>query len=176
MTPERVGVGVLLLLFWASSGCRIEEAENVELENAASGPDLEARVRSMLDSSSAGWNRGDLDAFMAAYRESEQTTYVGASGLHRGHESIRQRYAPRFGSGAERDSLRFEDLQVREVADGVAVGVARWILHRDREITGSGPFTMVLERTGDGWRIVHDHSSSEAGSGGEPDDDARQPG
>ncbi len=150
-----------LALALAAGGCWVEDADRAELEDTATGPGLDARVRAMLSASAEGWNRGDLDAFMAVYKQDSQTTYVGGTGLRRGFDAIRQRYAPLFGEGAERDSLRFEDLTVRRVSDEVAVGVARWILHRDGEVTGSGPFTLVLEQTADGWKIVHDHSSSD---------------
>ena len=143
------------------AGCWVEEADRAELEETQTGPGLDARVRSMLEASAAGWNRGDLDAFMEVYKEDSQTTYVGGTGLRRGYEAIRQRYEPLFGSDADRDSLRFEDLTVRRVADDVAVGVARWVLHRGGEVTGAGPFTLVLQRTTGGWKIVHDHSSSD---------------
>ena len=164
----RTMLAVVLPVLLAAAGCWIEEADRAELEETETGPGLDARVRTMLTSSAAGWNRGDLDAFMAVYKQDSQTTYVGGSGLRRGYEAIRQRYAPRFRPGAGRDSLRFEDLTVRRVGEDVAVGVARWVLHRGGEVTGSGPFTLVLEHTGEGWRIVHDHSSSDPET---PDDD-----
>ncbi len=150
-----------LLVVLAAAGCWVEEADRAQLEETETGPGLEARVRAMLDASAAGWNRGDLDAFMAVYKQDSQTTYVGSTGRERGFDAIRQRYAPRFEPDAARDSLRFEDLSVRRVADDVAVGVARWILHEGGEVTGSGPFTLVLQQTGEGWKIVHDHSSSD---------------
>lgn len=156
-----------LALALAAGGCWVEEAERAELEETETGPGLDARVRSMLAASAAGWNRGDLEAFMAVYKPDSQTTYVGGTGLRRGYEAIRQRYAPRFRPAAERDSLRFEDLTVRRVGEDVAVGVARWVLHRGGEVTASGPFTLVLQQTGEGWRIVHDHSSSDPEAGDE---------
>lgn len=142
------------------AGCWIEPADRAELEEADSGPTLEERVRTMLEASAAAWNRGDLEGFMAVYLKSPRTTYVGGGGLRVGYDAIRRRYAPLFAPGVQRDSLRFEDLSVRSVSDGVAVGTARWVLHRAGEITGSGPFTMVLRRVEGAWKIVHDHSSS----------------
>lgn len=137
---------------------------------------LEERVRAVLARSAAGWNRGDLAAFMEPYREAPTTTYVGGSGLRVGYGAIRQRYAPLFEAGARRDSLRFEDLRVRRLAGDVAVGTARWILYRrGDDVTETGPFTLVLRRVGDGWKIVHDHSSSyegEASGGGADGEDA----
>lgn len=143
-----------------AAACWIEPAERAEQERTQVGPGLETRVRAMLDSSAAGWNGGDLDAFMSVYLPTNWTTYVGGSGVRVGVGSIRQRYAPLFEEGAERDSLRFEDLRVRSVTDDVSVGIATWVLHDSAGVTGSGPFTLVLLSVDDGWRIVHDHSST----------------
>lgn len=153
-------VSAVLALALAAAACWIEPAERAEQERSQMGPGLDARVRAMLDSSAAGWNGGDLDAFMSVYLPTARTTYVGGTGVRVGHESIRRRYAPLFAEGADRDSLRFEDLRVRSVTDEVSVGVATWVLHDTTGVTGSGPFTLVLQRIDEGWRIVHDHSSS----------------
>lgn len=171
---SRFLLGALVLVIAGLAGCEIEPADNPELRRATSVESLENRVASMLDASAAGWNAGDLDAFMAVYAESGETTYVGGSGLRVGYDAIRERYAPLFRPGADRDSLRFEDLRVRALGSDVALGVARYVLHDGREVTGAGPFTLVLRRVGDEWRIVHDHSSSEprfvrGGAGGGPD-------
>lgn len=152
--------GLAALLLALSAACWIEPAERVEQEKREVGPGLESRIRAMLDSSAAGWNGGNLEAFMSVYLPTSRTTYVGGDGVRVGYEAIRQRYAPLFRGGAERDSLRFEELRVRPVTDDVAVGVATWVLHDTAGVTGSGPFTLVLVRSGAAWRIVHDHSSS----------------
>lgn len=170
---------------WAAvlvlAGCWVEPAEKAELEQTSSEVRLETRVRGLLDRSAAAWNRGDLEGFMSVYLQSPETTYLGESGLRTGYDAIRQRYAPLFRAGAERDSLRFEELRVRSVGEDVAVGTARWVLHRGGETTGAGPFTLVLRRVDGSWRIVHDHSSSDppgtAGdAGARPDEGDRSAG
>lgn len=152
--------GAVLAVALAAAACWIEPADRAEQERSQVGPGLDARIRAMLDSSAAGWNAGDLEAFLSVYLPTAQTTYVGGSGVRVGYPAIRRRYAPLFREGADRDSLRFEDLRVRAVTDRVAVGVATWVLHEEGTVTGSGPFTLVLRRSDGGWRIVHDHSSS----------------
>lgn len=153
---------LLALVGIVVAGCWIEPSENAEQEARQDrrAGDLAARVRGALARSAAGWNRGDLEGFLDVYLESPSTTYVGGSGLRIGYRSIRERYAPLFRPGADRDSLRFEDVRVRTLGDGLALGIARWALHRNGRVTGSGPFTLVLRRVGDRWLIVHDHSSS----------------
>jgi ketosteroid isomerase-like protein len=137
------------------SGCKLQ----IEDEGDA---DVQGTVESMLNESAIDWNRGDLDGFMDDYLESEHTTYMGGRGLISGTDSIRARYAPLFEPGAARDSLRFEDVQVRRLAAVYALATAHWILYRGDTVTSSGPFTLVLRRTSAGWKIVHDHSSSDA--------------
>jgi ketosteroid isomerase-like protein len=36
---------------------------------------------------------------------------------------------------------------------------ARYVLYRNGETIASGPFTLVMERRPDGWKILHDHTS-----------------
>jgi ketosteroid isomerase-like protein len=38
---------------------------------------------------------------------------------------------------------------------------ARYVLYRGGQTTSSGPFTLVMERRTDGWKILHDHMSSD---------------
>lgn len=164
LAARAVAAAVLAVLLGA---CWVEPVDRAELEESESGPGLEERVAAALDASADAWNRGDLEGFMSVYLQSPRTTYVGSTGLEVGYEAIRQRYAPLFEPGADRDSLAFESLRVRALGDDVAVGTARWVLREDGEVTGSGPFSLVLRRANGDWKIVHDHSSSdpEAGTG-----------
>jgi len=132
----------------------------IEIEDEGDA-DVQGSVLRMLEESAGAWNRGELAGFMDDYLQSANTTYIGSTGLLRGYESIRARYAPLFESGAARDSLRFEDVRVRRLAAIEAIATARWILYQGDTITSSGPFTLVLRHTSGGWKIIHDHSSSD---------------
>ena len=109
----------------------------------------------------ADWNRGDLDSFMSDYAPGDLPTYVAAGHLVRGYDAIRSHYAPSFAPGARRDSLRIEELQVRPITDRYVLLTARYILFRGGATTASGPFTLLMERRPEGWKILHDHSSSD---------------
>ena len=144
--------GVVLALGLAA--CRIEVQEDEELG-------LEPFVVRMLEESAAAWNRGDLEGFLSDYADATTTTYVGSRGLVTGLEGIRAVYAPAFAPGAARDSLRFEDVRVRSLPPLAGIVTARWVLHAGDEVAASGPTTLVVRRLGSGWKIVHDHSSSD---------------
>jgi uncharacterized protein (TIGR02246 family) len=128
------------------------------------GPDRAALARliaAQLERAARDWNRGDLDAFLSDYAPESTTTFVDGRRARAGIDFIRGVYAPRFSPGARRDSLHFEELEVRPLSPTLALVTARYILQRQDEITASGPFTLVMERRQEGWKILHDHSSSD---------------
>jgi uncharacterized protein (TIGR02246 family) len=122
---------------------------------------LTSTITAQFTRSAAAWNRGDLDGFVGDYAPDSLTGFVSGGHVQRGYQWIREHYAPRFAPGAVRDSLRFEEFDVRPLAPGVTLVTARYILYRDGRTTASGPFTLVMEQRPDGWKILHDHTSSD---------------
>ena len=120
-----------------------------------------AAIRAMLDASAVEWNRGNLDGFVGTYANDTATTFVSGGQVQRGFAWIRQHYAPTFLAGARRDSLRFERFVARPLGRDFAMVTARYVLFRGDSVTSSGPFTLVLQRQGTNWRIIHDHTSSD---------------
>jgi len=114
-----------------------------------------------LARAAADWNRGDLEAFLSDYAAESTTTFVDGRRARHGFDFIRQNYAPRFEPGARRDSLHFEEVEVRSLSSTLALVTARFILARGGKTTASGPFTLVMEQRPAGWKILHDHSSSD---------------
>lgn len=128
--------------------------------------DASAIVR-MLEESADEWNRGNLDGFLATYLDSPQTTFVTGTGLVHGKGAIRDRYLAGYwkSGGLPPQLLRFEDLQVRPLGATHALATGRYVLTQ-REggaPAGKGIFSLVLVRTGGGWKIIHDHSSASPG-------------
>jgi len=144
----------------AATACTIEPVRTGG-EEGSEEPDLRALVQDILDAQAAAWNAGDLDGFMASYDRSPETSYIGSSGRIQGFDGIRERYAPSFEPGAPRDSLRFVDLETRELDPRFGVATARYVLYRDGATTSTGPFTLVLLRIEGTWRIVHDQSAAD---------------
>ncbi len=118
-------------------------------------------IRSQFAQSAAAWNQGDLDAFVSDYATDSATTFVAGGHVHQGFQFIRDRYAPLFAPGARRDSLRFEEFRARAVGPGYALVTARYVLYRNGVTTASGPFTLLMQRRPEGWKILHDHTSTD---------------
>jgi uncharacterized protein (TIGR02246 family) len=144
------------ILFWlalaATAGCQPRLVET--------GDPL-AEIRALLTHSAAAWNAGDLDGFVSDYAVDSLTAFVADGRPQYGYDWIRNHYAPTFAVGAQRDSLRFDDIAARLLGTAHALATARFVLFRGDSVTASGPFTLVLTRTDGRWLIIHDHTSSD---------------
>jgi uncharacterized protein (TIGR02246 family) len=122
----------------------------------------DTEIRTILQNTETAWNRGDLAAVAAYYEDSPQTTFIGREVTRGGTQAILDRYRRAYPTPAARGTLTFSEIEVRPLADGVALAIGKFSLKRTAEGGGdtSGRFTLVLRRTAAGWRIIHDHSSS----------------
>lgn len=126
----------------------------VALQAAAPATDpAEAGIRAAMLDSAEGWNRGDLNRFVAIY--APDAVFVGKSGLTRGKAAITQNFQRSFtGDGNSRGQLRFDFLEWKRLGERRFL-IARWNLSGGE----SGMTSLLFERRADGWKIVADHSS-----------------
>lgn len=131
------------------------------IAHAQSAPADDAAIRGLLDAQQAAWNRGDVVAFMHGYADSPRTTFIGKT-LEHGYAMILARYQRAYATSAAMGHLDFTDLDVRMLGADHAVVTGRY--HLDRSAAGggdaSGLFSLVLEKTSAGWKIILDHTSS----------------
>jgi beta-aspartyl-peptidase (threonine type) len=119
-----------------------------------------AAVRRVLDEQVAAWNRGDLEGFMAGYWPSPELSFYSGSTKTRGWQATLERYRKRYQSGGqEMGRLRFAEIEVDVLGAEHALVRGRWQLERKKDKPG-GLFTLLFKRLPEGWRIVHDHTSS----------------
>jgi uncharacterized protein (TIGR02246 family) len=130
------------------------------LAGTAAGSEQE--VRALLERQEADWNRGDVEAFMTGYEKSEATTFTGGGNLVRGFQSVLQRYRKNYPDKSRMGQLTFSEIEVRMLGTDAALVLGRFRLERTKEAGGEalGRFTVVLQRKADGWKIIHDHTSS----------------
>jgi len=122
----------------------------------ASTTDLLA-IRAVLDNQVAAWNRGDIDAYMAGYANSDATMFVGTD-VTRGWAKVRDRYKAKYDSPAKMGTLTFSDVDLRPLGENDVVVTGAWKLMRAADAP-HGRFTLIFHRRPEGWRIVYDHSS-----------------
>ena len=118
-----------------------------------------ADIKKVLDAQVAAWNKGDLPGFMAGYWNSKDLTFVSGKDVTRGWQETLDRYRKRYqADGKEMGKLAFAEVEVRELAPGVALVTGKWELVLAKETVG-GRYTLVFKKLADGWRIIHDHTS-----------------
>jgi uncharacterized protein (TIGR02246 family) len=127
---------------------------------ASPEPPYAGAIRQVLDDQAAAWNRGDVDTFMHAYKDSPDTTFIGKS-VAQGYAPILERYKKAYSSKDAMGTLDFSDITVRGLGANYAVVTGEFHLARSAAGGGdvSGIFSLVWEKTVAGWKIILDHSS-----------------
>ena len=117
-------------------------------------------ARSVLDAQLAAWNRGDLDGYMAGYAKSTDLVFTSGGNIRRGWQETFDKYKAKYGGDtATMGKLSFEILSIQSLGADGAIVLGRWKL-TDTPVAGGGVFSVALERRPEGWRVVHDHTSS----------------
>ncbi len=119
----------------------------------------EAEIRAVLQAQAEAWNRGDLDGYMNGYARGNATVFVSGDTLTRGWKIVRDRYARKYNSREKMGTLSFSEVNVTTLSADTALVAGRWKLIRSDD-QPHGRFTLLFRRTGEGWRIVHDHTSA----------------
>jgi uncharacterized protein (TIGR02246 family) len=133
---------------------------------AMAAGDEAAAIRQAMAAQQAAWNRGDVDAFVQAYKDAPDTTFVGSS-VRKGYRVILQGYRRHYASRAQMGRLAYSELDVRLLpgVDGqVRYAVVTGRFHLDRDEHGEvaqddGIYSLLWEKTADGWKIILDHTS-----------------
>lgn len=116
-------------------------------------------VRAVLDAQVASWNRGDIRGFMSGYARRDSLVFISGGTLRRGWQESLYAYMRNYPDQASMGTLSFEEVRIRPLSADHALVYGRWRLRRaDHEPLGL--FSLLFSRTDDGWKIIHDHTSS----------------
>jgi uncharacterized protein (TIGR02246 family) len=114
-------------------------------------------ILALFDSTAAGWNRGDLAAYMSAYADS--ATGNGAGDFDRGKAAIERTMRAGFWkNGKPAQTLRYQELRVRMLGADHALVNGKFVLSGAGRPDRTGLFSTVWARTREGWRMINDHS------------------
>ena len=119
----------------------------------------EKAIEKVLLAQVAAWNAGDIDGYMKGYWNSDRTVFVSGGNFTRGYSGVLSRYKKSYDTREKMGKLEFADLQVRMINQTLGVATGVWRLHRANDQPW-GRFTLLVEKKPEGWRIVHDHTSS----------------
>ena len=150
-----VGGGSMLLLTVArATGAHTPSADEKE-------------IRGVLDAQVTAWNKGDLDGFMAGYWNDPALTFISGGDITSGWKKTKERYEKRYKSeGKEMGKLAFSELHVETFSPNAAMMRGKYELvfekeKDDKKKTARGRFTLIMRKFPDGWKVTHDHTSTE---------------
>jgi uncharacterized protein (TIGR02246 family) len=129
-------------------------------QNLGTIPQQQLDVIKVLLAQEAAWNRGDLEAFAQAYKDSPDTLFITSS-VNRGFAGMVEAYKHNYPNRAAMGELAFSQLEVHPLDEHFAVVIGRYHLERGKKDGGNaeGIFSLVLEKTEHGWKIVVDHTT-----------------
>jgi uncharacterized protein (TIGR02246 family) len=148
-----MAASLLLLLSMTSAF-----AQNKANPNQHAAKDA-AAIQAVLDTQVAAWNRGDIEGFMDGYERSDKTVFVGGDNVTRGWQTVLDRYKRNYDTREKMGTLTFSDLEITPLGNDSALVLMRWHLQRAKD-EPHGRSTLIMRRTKQGWKIVHDHSSA----------------
>jgi ketosteroid isomerase-like protein len=123
--------------------------------------DQSQAMEAVLRAQEAAWNKGDIDAFMSeGYLRSPALTFYSGGEVRHGFDTVLEHFRRSYNEGGrEMGHLAFGEVETLLFGPDGGVVRGRWQLEsRDGKKIG-GLFTLVMQRTSQGWRIVHDHTS-----------------
>lgn len=106
------------------------------------------------------WNKGDLAAFASGYKDSPDTLFITHQ-VFRGFAGLVEEYKRDYPSKAAMGTLAYSDLEVHPLDENFAIVLGKYHLERSRKDGGNaeGLFSLVVENTDNGWKIVLDHTT-----------------
>jgi uncharacterized protein (TIGR02246 family) len=124
-------------------------------------PQQQLDVIKVLLAQEEAWNRGDLEAFAQTYKDSPDTLLISGT-VNRGYAGLLDAYRKNYPERAAMGTLSFSELEAHPLDERFAVVVGRFSLERSKKDGGNaqGIFSLVLEKTEKGWKIIVDHTTS----------------
>ena len=123
--------------------------------------DPAAEVRAVWNAQVEAWNRGDLDAFMAGYRNSPDLVFFSNKTETRGWQQTLERYRATYkAEGRQMGMLDFPQLEFKVLGPEAVLARGQWRLKMSDGKESTGMTSVTFQKLPEGWRIIHDHSSS----------------
>jgi ketosteroid isomerase-like protein len=154
----RPGAACALALTLVLASARSTPAQDDNPLHTASR--LELDVVKVVLAQEKAWNAGDIAGYVKGYKDSPDTLFIGRQ-VSRGFSQILEDYERNYPNRSSMGTLAFSELEVHSLSDTFAVCLGKYHVERSKKDGGpaDGLFSLVLEKTADGWKIVLDHTT-----------------
>ncbi len=121
-------------------------------------------IRAVLDAQVQAWNAGNIEEFMQGYWNTDSLRFASGGNIRRGWKTTLERYKKSYPDKAAMGKLTFANLEISLLSSDAALVFGKWELTREQDKTPQdrpqGLFTLTFRKMPQGWKIIHDHTSS----------------
>jgi ketosteroid isomerase-like protein len=151
-------IAACALAFTFLAPARPATAQDDNSLHTASRAELDI-VKAVLAQEKA-WNVGDIAGYVKGYKDSPDTLFIGKQVSH-GFKEILEDYERNYPNRSSMGTLTFSELEVHPVSEAYAICIGKYHVERSRKDGGpaDGMFSLLLEKTPDGWKIILDHTT-----------------
>ncbi len=153
MTEPRPGMLVLLIFLLSAplSAQMMRSTDSTAIEE----------IRLVLSRQAEAWNSGNIDGYMEGYWKSDSLLFTSGGNIQRGWQATLEKYKKSYGTKAKMGTLKFSQLEITLLSSESAWVFGHWELERQNDHP-EGVFTLIFRKFPDGWKIIHDHTSSDS--------------
>ena len=115
----------------------------------------------VLNLQERAWNHADLDTYLNGYKSGPDLLFVADGRVTRGFEQLSTDYHHNYPTKESMGALTFSELEPYVLTETFGVVVGKYHVDRTRKAGGpaDGMFSLVFEKTPDGWKIVVAHTT-----------------
>ena len=116
-------------------------------------------VKEILMRQASDWNKGDIDAFMNGYWESDKLQFIGSKGVTYGYDKTLANYKKSYPDVATMGKLSFKVIENTQLSRKVIMMTGKFMLDRTEKENLSGHFILIWKKIKGEWVIIADHTS-----------------
>ncbi len=143
---------IISAILFAAAGAAFGQSEKQKAK-------IISEIEKVMTEQTAAWNQGDIDSFMKGYWKSDDMRFVSGNSVAMGWQAALDRYKKSYDTREKMGRLTFSDPVVVVLDKNNAYVFGRFTLERVND-TPTGLFTLIFRNTKDGWKIIHDHTST----------------
>lgn len=147
---KNLTLALTLILLLSTMAFAQKSDKNIKIENA---------VKKVLNDQTEAWNKCDIEGFMQGYWKSENLSFTSGNKNTRGWQATFDNYKKGYDSCDKMGKLSFSELDVTILSKKSAMVRGRFLLERKND-KPTGLFTLIFRKFKDGWKIIHDHTST----------------
>ena len=116
-------------------------------------------ISNVISEQQSAWNKGDIEGYMQDYNKSDSLRFASGGNVTYGWETTLNRYKKAYPDKETMGQLIFSNIDIKMLSNNDAIVFGKWELERENDHPW-GLFTLIFNKTDDGWKIFHDHTSS----------------